>query len=167
MAAWRNSRLASLKKMFRDPECGGRTRSGHHSKSNQMKSFVEYLKENEEKQVIEEMARLGYIDGKKFEIIVFTDDPGNKPHFHVRDAATKGSTFHSCVEIRNARYFKHFGKTDILNGKMKKKLVDFFNASSEDFEDMNNWKVLLRMWNSNNSSMKVPPNQEMPDYMKL
>ena len=129
------------------------------------KSFVQYLKEN--KQLVEEMARLGYIDGKRFEIIVFTDDAGNKPHFHIRDAATRGQNFHTCVEIRNARYFHHFGKEDVLNGKMKKILTDFFNAQNEDFEGMTNWQVLLRMWNSNNSTMKVVPNQEMPDYRTL
>ncbi len=126
-------------------------------------TFLDYLKEN--KQVIEEMARLGYIDG--FEIIVFTDDAGNKPHFHIRDAATRGQSFHSCIEIRHPRYFRHTGKEDVLNGKMKRKLLEFFATQNEDFEGLTNWQVLLRMWNSNNSTMKVLPTQEMPDYRKL
>lgn len=128
-----------------------------------MKAFLDYLKDN--KQVIEEMARLGYIDG--FEIVVFTDDSGNKPHFHIRDGATRGQDFHTCIEIKHPRYFHHTGKEDVLNSKMKRKLVAFFSAPSEDFEEMSNWQVLLRMWNSNNSTMKVLPTQEMPDYRKL
>lgn len=144
-------------------ECGFESHFRHQIKTNAMKSFLDYLNEN--KQVIEEMARLGYIDG--FEIIVFTDDSGNKPHFHIRDAATRGQDFHTCIEIKHPRYFHHTGKEDILNSKMKRKLIEFFETASEDFEKMNNWQVMLRMWNSNNSKMKVMPNQEMPDYRTL
>ena len=36
-----------------------------------------------------EMARVGFINGQ-FEVYVHTDDGGNIPHVHVRDAETQG-----------------------------------------------------------------------------
>jgi len=135
-----------------------------------MQSFIQYLKETKaekENGLLEEMARLGYIDDKRLEIIVFTDDSGNKPHFHIRDAFTKGQKFHTYIEIKHPRYFHHTGKEGILNGKMKKKLMEFFSLPNEDFEGMSNWQVLLRMWNSNNSSSKVLPTLEIPNYKEL
>lgn len=46
-----------------------------------------------------EMARVGYF-GDKYEVYINTNDPGNEPHFHVRDIKTQGEDFHTCVKIK-------------------------------------------------------------------
>ena len=123
----------------------------------------------EDRELLEEMARIGFFKdgGIRFEVIVFTDDAGYKPHFHIRDANTKGAEFHTCIEILHPRYFHHAGKEDTLNTKAKKKLIEYLKAPSNAFDDLTNWDVLLRLWNSNNSKKKVKKDLEIPDYMML
>ena len=116
---------------------------------------------------LDEMARVGFFDKNKLEIYIRTDDPGNRPHFHVRDSNTHGDEFHTCIEIKNPIYFHHTGKEDVLNGKQKKSLVKFLLYPSEDYPGLTNWSVIVRTWNANNSHMKVNPELEMPDYTKL
>lgn len=114
-----------------------------------------------------EMARIGYF-GNRFEVYVNTDDPGSIPHFHVRDRATRGQEFHTCIRIDSNRYFHHTGKEDILNAKERKQLVEFLQRAPEDAEELGtNWRNLLVQWNANNSDSKVSKTLEMPDYMNI
>lgn len=114
------------------------------------------------------MARVGYAAG--LEIYVNTNDAGNIPHFHIRDEVD-WDKFHSCINILSAEYFAHEGKEGVLNSKQRKKLQEFMEATAdidiEDVNEINNWKYICVLWNSNNSSAKVPKDAKMPDYRQL
>ena len=113
---------------------------------------------------INEIAQIGIMDNK-FVIVVWTNDPGNIPHFHIIDKATRGSEFHTCVKIESPEYFEHTGKEDKLNSKQRKALIDFFNSADKWGE--NNWIVLLKEWERNNSNYEIGLDVKMPDYTKL
>ena len=119
----------------------------------------------QESQNLEEMSRVGFVD--TYEIYVNTDDPGNIPHFHIRDSATRGNNFHTCIKICSNEYFHHTGKEDVLRKKDLKKLCKFLSDNSGDDEFKTNWNVLIFMWNRNNSKMKVDKTQPMPDYTNI
>ena len=114
-----------------------------------------------------EMARVGFIDDK-YEVYIHTDDPGNIPHFHIWDAATRGNRFHTCIEITSPRYFHHTGKEDVLNSSMRKELMKFLQAKPQQLKRYStNWEVVIDMWNANNSTIQVDEDQPLPDYTKL
>lgn len=106
-----------------------------------------------------EIARVGYFSDK-FEIFVETDDIGEVPHFHI-----KRNEFHTCIEIKTNKYFHHTGKEDVLNVHLRKELYKFLKAKDEYGED--NWIVLIKAWNRNNSNMEIDIKQKMPDYRKI
>ena len=56
--------------------------------------------------ILQEMARIGYVDN--LELIIWTDDPGNIPHFHIRDRSTKGEKFNCCIRIDKAEYLEGY-----------------------------------------------------------
>lgn len=119
------------------------------------------------------MARVGFLNAKpkkkkgssQYEVYVNTDDDGNIPHFHLRNAKD-WSEFHSCIEFEDAKYFEHGNKNSELNTNLKKSLVEFFNKQAENF-DYTNWELALRLWNTNNRRVNVDTDLEMPDYTKL
>lgn len=125
------------------------------------------FKFTKEKTDLKEMARVGKFED--FEILVWTNDSGNIPHFHVVDSNTKGDLFHTCVKITCAEYFHHTGKEDTFNSGDKKDLVTFLSkmSSSPRFSKFTNWEVLLTLWNMNNSKIEVDENQPMPNYLAL
>lgn len=118
-----------------------------------------------EKQALIEMAKVGEI--KDLSIIIYTNDNGNIPHFHIVDTATWGNKFHSCVYIEEPKYFYHTGKEDKLNSKMRKELIKFLQAP--DFEGIfnTNWDALLYEWNKNNNRKRIPKDIIMPNYLEL
>lgn len=126
----------------------------------------------EKRQLLNEMARVGYM-GKKneFEIYVRTDDPGFVPHFHVRDSSTQGDEFETCIELKTNRYFFHGPYNDELNSSQRKELAKFMESPNEYFP--NNYMATVYAWNSNNSSEKVEPLRDeegniiVPDYRIL
>ena len=118
---------------------------------------------------LKEMAKIGSIDtqvGKtgNYEIWIYTNDPGNKPHFHIVNYQTG---FSSCIEICKPEYFKHEGKTDELNHKLKKSLVHFLSSTKK--RGGTYWEFLCECWDANNSNMELPDEiyDNMPDYMLL
>ncbi len=117
-----------------------------------------------------EMARVGFISQSPIlEVYVNTDDPGNIPHFHIRDYkkdGISGNEFHTCIEYRTNKYFHHNGKEDVLNSKLRKILCDFLKRTNED-EVESNWNILIKEWNRNNSNAKIPTNLPMPDYTTI
>lgn len=113
-----------------------------------------------------EMARVGFIDDK-YEVYIHTDDPGNIPHFHIWDTATRGNRFHTCIEITSPRYFNHTGKEDVLNSSMRKELMDFLRSKPKNKRYSSNWEYLVSMWNDNNSKVEVDEDQPLPDYTRL
>lgn len=117
-----------------------------------------------------EMARVGYFFDNKYEVYIHTNDPGDEPHFHVRDVGTQGDEFHTCVKIKEAMYFRHPGKMDVMNSHMKKNLVDFLNATPPKKKNVSfssNWEKVIYEWNENNSNMQVDEEQVMPDYTQI
>lgn len=118
---------------------------------------------------LEEMATIGRTTDN-YEIIVFTNDPGKIPHFHYRDASTRGSVFHTCIRLDKPDYFLHEGKTDKLNAKQKKELIKFLNANANKgkYFSGTNWNYLVAMWNNeNNSDVYIDEDTIMPDYKQL
>ena len=119
--------------------------------------------------LLREMAKIGSIGlevGKtgNYEIWIYTNDPGNKPHFHVVNDQTG---FSSCILICECGYFKHEGKTDELNRRLKKSLVHFLETTRK--RGGTNWEFLCECWDANNSDMEIPDEvyDNMPDYMNL
>ena len=111
-----------------------------------------------------EMASVGFLT-PKLEIYVNTNDGGDIPHFHIWDTTTRGDKFHTCIQIKDNKYFHHTGKEDFLNSKMRKYLIKFLQ-SNDEYGELN-WKVLIKEWNRNNSNMKVDINTTMPDYSDI
>ena len=120
---------------------------------------------NINEEVLLEMARVGYLNDK-YEIVIWTDDPGNIPHMHIWDRTTRGEKFHCCVCLNKAEYFSHTGKEDKLNTKLKKSLVEFLQLPFRK-TGMSNWQQVVLLWNMNNSSTEIDDDAEMPDYTKL
>lgn len=138
-----------------------------------MKSILGYMLEKsfDLENKLNEMARIGYMGIKNrenyFEIYIRTNDPGNIPHVHIRDADTMGEKFSSCVKLESAEYFTHGGKyKDKFNSKERKAFDEFMNKYEEDFK-MTNFEYCLREWNRNNSSHKIDLDISKPDYTKL
>lgn len=113
---------------------------------------------------LEEMARIG-ITENNIEIIVYTNDPGQIPHFHFFDRNKKKDN-EGCIRIDKAEYFSHGGKNCRLNSSQRKELVEFLNDTVED-EDITNWRFLVLSWNRNNSNIRLDKGISMPDYTKL
>ncbi len=42
-----------------------------------------------------------------YQIHILNNENGNKFHFHIIDSSTKGSKFHTCVELLDNRYYWH------------------------------------------------------------
>ena len=112
-----------------------------------------------------EMATVGEIKG--YTIIVWMNDNGNIPHFHVVDSNTLGKQFHTCIEIQQPKYFHHNGKEDVLNSKLRKELMSFFSAKDPDGVFSTNWDALLYEWNKNNRRKTVDRSLPLPDYTQL
>lgn len=127
-----------------------------------------WIKINEN--LVLEMARVGYFFDDKYEVYINTDDPGNEPHFHIRDKGTRGQKFHTCVKINDAMYFRHPGKMDLMNTHMRQALVDFLSAvptKTKKISFPTNWDKVIYEWNENNSNMKVDEEKTMPDYINI
>jgi hypothetical protein len=131
-------------------------------------SQLQLIKESaREEQLITEMARVGYL--KDYEIIVWTNDGGNIPHFHIIDRETRGEKFHTCIQYKVPEYFHHTGKEDILNNREIKELINFFNKQCDSKKfNVTNWELAVFLWNKNNSTQNLDEeNTPMPDYLHL
>lgn len=120
---------------------------------------------------LDEMARVGFIGGK-LEVYVWTDDPGNIPHVHIRDANSQGHEFETCVRLDKADYFLHGHYTDKLNSSQKKALMSFMQDSPKSPRYNTNYDLAVDMWNLNNSNVTITPQQNngttlIPDYTGL
>lgn len=117
--------------------------------------------------ILTEMAKVGTFDD--VDVLVWSNDPGKIPHFHIIDSNSRGNEFHCCIEIKNPKYFFHDGKEDTLNSRDIKDLIKFLNSSSNSkrFSSFTNWQVLVTLWNMNNSDIEIDEDIEMPDYTLL
>lgn len=113
---------------------------------------------------LDEMARVGFVDD--FEVIVYTDDPGNIPHVHIVDTATRGEKFSSCVKLEVAEYFPH-GDKDKFNTKERKEFDKFMRSKPRNNRYATNYEYACEMWNGNNLKTTVDSSREQPDYTKL
>ena len=115
---------------------------------------------------LNEMARIGFMN--EFEIVIYTDDPGNIPHMHILDASTQGEKFSSSVKLESAEYFSHGGKyVDKFNSKQRKTFNEFMNSKPKNKRFSTNYEYACSMWNDNNSKTNVDETREQPDYTKL
>lgn len=112
-----------------------------------------------------EMATTGRM--KNYIIIVWMNDNGNIPHFHVVDSSTLGDQFSTCIQIEKPEYFHHTGKEGVLNSKERKALVKFLRSPDPDGVFETNWDVLLYEWNKNNSRRKISRDIKMPNCPEL
>jgi hypothetical protein len=125
--------------------------------------LIEKTPKKEWDDMLLEMAQIGTFN--KYTIIVWTNDSGNIPHFHIVDSSTRGKKFHTCIKIEKAEYFHHSGKEDVLNQKERKELMKFLNSNDKWGEQI--WVVLLKEWERNNSNISIDINQTIPDYTNI
>ena len=126
---------------------------------------IEKLMNENIRTVLDEMARVGNLDDK-LEIYIRTNDSGNIPHMYIWDSGTFGQKFHTCVRLDKPEYFHHTGKEDILNSKQRKSLVECLSLFNKRW-GITNWKLLLMLWNDNNSKVVIDEDSKMPDYTLL
>ena len=121
---------------------------------------------------LDEMARVGFIDGE-YEVYVWTDDPGNIPHVHIRDTNSKGQNFETCVQLKTNKYFLHGPYTDRLNSKQRKAFAEFMTSPSRNKRYSTNYEYAVDMWNDNNSSIILELNKDIngniiiPNYQNI
>lgn len=119
-----------------------------------------------------EMARVGFINGQ-FEVYVHTDDGGHTPHVHVRDKATRGCQFETCIELKRNWYFLHGKYKDMMSGDMAKEFAEFMESKSSNPKYQNNYELSVDMWNLNNSKEEITPQYDnegriiMPNYRTI
>lgn len=120
-------------------------------------------------QNIEAMARVGFTSDR-YEVYVNTNDGGEIPHFHYRDA-NDWSKFHTCIRIDRPEYFHHEGKSDVLNSGQKKALQKFMKSKVflDRYKDKfsNNWELICFMWDINNSDIQIDDTTQQPNYINL
>jgi len=127
---------------------------------------------NDHREPLLEMARIGYINGQ-FEVYVQTDDGGHIPHVHIRDKATRGQKFETCVELKRSRYSLHGKYKDVMSEYMAKQFADFMESKPHNPRYQNNYELSVYMWNLNNSIEEVVPQYDsngriiMPDYRTI
>ena len=126
----------------------------------------------------ENIARIGYFgDSDKYELFVETDDEETTPHFHIRDAETKGERFETCVCFGTNRYCLHGTYKDILTPEQQTKLMDFMESLSlykpYSLPLIRNYEWAADMWNTNNEGTQVSLRYDngddviIPDYSRI
>jgi len=120
---------------------------------------------------LKEMAKIGTIDtqiGKEgnYEIWIYNREGDGIPHFHITNDE---DGFSCCVKILECAYFKHSGKEDVLNTKLKKSLVSFLRRPHRKLKMYTNWEYLCACWDDNNSNYLLPDDigENMPNYLNL
>lgn len=129
---------------------------------------------NEIKHPIVEMARVGYL-GKKneYEVYIHTNDMGHIPHFHLRDSATQGEEFETCIQLKDNRYFLHGRYTSIANSALRNAIAKFMESESRIVKGKTNYEIAVEAWNLNNSSSNIElsydENNELiiPNYREI
>lgn len=126
----------------------------------------------------EEIARIGYFgDNDEYEIYVKTDDEETMPHFHIRDAETKGERFETCVCFEQNRYCLHGEYKDVLTPEQQALLKEYMESLSlyklYTLPLMRNYEWAADMWNLNNKATQVSLRYDsgddviIPDYEQL
>lgn len=122
---------------------------------------------------LDEIARVGFMEGQRYIIFVRTNDGGFIPHIHIMDQATNGRELDCCVKLEANEYFSHGKHQDILNSKLSKTLNDFMHQSCRSPKYSNNYEFAIEMWNMNNSETYIMPKYDnngdiiIPDYSHI
>ena len=135
------------------------------------------------KNVLSEMgSKIGTITSPHKYAVVIRSDEGMTPHFHVFDKAgmhrskAKHDGFHTCVEIRQNRYFKHDAYTDDLDKEAMAALDTFMGTIRTKGlnQGKSNFIHTIMEWNANNTeddetspNWVDPGTTEKPDYTKI
>lgn len=113
------------------------------------------------------MARAGFTPDR-YEVYVDTNDGGNIPHFHYRNASDWESS-HTCICIEMPKYFHHTGKESTLNSRQVRQLHKFLTSTVSipryEGKFKNNYELICFLWDINNSSRLLGDNIQMPDYL--
>lgn len=128
--------------------------------------IVERQETEEKGQLLCEMSRVATFDG--YNLIVWPDDKGQIPHFHVSRGNPVHPDFDCCIKYLTAEYFPHSGHVDRLSRNELKDLVKLLQSKDKAAgEEYTVWKTLINHWNTNNDRRMVPWNTEMPDYIHI
>ena len=126
----------------------------------------------------EEIARIGYFgENDEYEIYVKTDDEETTPHFHIRDAETKGERFETCVCFETNRYCLHGKHKDVLTSEQQALLKEYMESLSlyklYTLPLIRNYEWAAGIWNLNNEATQVSLRYDsgddviIPDYDKM
>ena len=126
----------------------------------------------------ENIARIGYLgDNDEYELFVETDDEETTPHFHIRDAETKGERFETCICFETNRYCLHGKCKDVLTSEQQALLKEYMESLSQHkiyrLSLMRNYEWVADMWNLNNEATQVTLRYNsddeviIPDYDKM
>ena len=122
---------------------------------------------------LDEMARVGFMDGQRYIIFVRTNDGGFIPHIHIIDQATNGSELDCCVRLETNKYFAHGRHQGKLNAKLSRALADFMRQPCRSPKYATNYEFAVDMWDMNNSDSYVIPKYDrngnviIPDYRNI
>ena len=114
-----------------------------------------------------EMAQVADFNGYK--LIIWTNDEGKIPHFHVvKGKKPSVPDFDCCIKFQCAEYYPYGGKhTDRLPRNQLKKFIELLNSKDKYDETHTVWESLIIEWNRNNNRTRIPSNITMPDYMHI
>lgn len=105
--------------------------------------------------------RIGFCD------IQVWNNEGPIPHFHI--ISKNNINWECCIEIFNAKYFKHGSKQGTLTTKQLKILNDWLKEPCYDdgIRADSRWDMIKYFWKAQGNPMKfVRENSTQPDYTK-
>lgn len=120
--------------------------------------LVRLLNEDKKVHKLEEMARVGSLNGFEFKVY---GGERNIPHIHMDSADKK-----VCIRLDIAEYYAHGKSKDTLNSNERDILIDFMNNRHRRF-DITNYEYMLNLWNENNPNYEIDEEMQMPDYKNL
>ncbi len=115
---------------------------------------------------LDRMARIGFI-ADAYEVFVITDDVENIPHIHIRDRATMGRDFETCVQLNSNEYFQHSNNINAMDDDLKREFARFMAALCRNKRYATNFEYAVDMWNDNNSGVKAVVSYEEIDGRRI
>ena len=129
---------------------------------------------NKLEESFDEMARIGFMgEQNEFEVYVRTDDLEHVPHIHIRDTATKGKAFETCVKLKTNEYCHHDHYTDVMDSKLMNDFHNFMCSNPGNPFFNTYYESAIANWNMNNETERMEPQLDadgkvlVPDYGKM
>lgn len=99
----------------------------------------------------------------------------DEPHFHLyvkgAESTNKGrdrKSFHTCIRLDEAEYFKHGSKQGELSAQEIDDLVQVLNSKYYKNPSYTVWEYMVIIWNMiPDRKYSLPTDIKMPDYTKL